>query len=136
MNTPPNDSPDLQAALEAAAAQTGQEQYVLRLVIAGTTHRSNQAVANLKAICDQYLPGRYELEIIDIYQQPELAAGLQVIAAPTLVKKRPLPLRKLVGNLSEVDRILLALGLLPTEKKDSSEDPEPPTPAASVRTEP
>lgn len=99
-----------------AAAESAQEKFVLRLVIAGASRRSIEAVANLKAICDKHLPGRYELEIIDIYQQPELAQGLQVIAAPTLVKRLPPPTRMLVGNLSQADRILLALGL-PSEAK-------------------
>lgn len=110
---------DAQAELEKAFASSGKNKFVLRLVIAGTTRRSNAAVANLKAICDKYLPGRYELEVIDIYQQPELAEGLQVIAAPTLVKRLPLPLRKIVGDLSQADRILLALGLPPETKEET-----------------
>jgi len=127
---------DLSAELEQAVAEVGHEKVVLRLVIAGATRRSNQAVASLKAICEKYLPGRYELEIIDIYQQPELAAGLQVIAAPTLVKRLPPPLRKLVGDLSDADRILLALGLPPEKKEGASADTDEPPPAAPPRTKP
>lgn len=96
--------------------------YVLRLVVAGTSRRSNRAIANLKEICDCYLPGRYELEIIDIYQQPELAEGLQILAVPTLLKQLPPPLRRLVGDLSQADRILLALGL-PAEQGVSMAEP-------------
>jgi circadian clock protein KaiB len=106
------------AKLEKAVEQSRQDKYVLRLVIAGTSRRSNKAVANLKEICDRYLPGRYELEIIDIYQQPELAQGLQVIGAPTLLKRLPPPLRRLVGDLSQKERILLALGLPPNDKEE------------------
>ena len=105
--------------LEKVLARRGRAKYVLRLVIAGNTRRSNQAVANLREICEKYLRGRYELEVIDIYQQPELAAGLQVVAAPTLVKRLPPPLRTLVGNCSQVNRILLALGLPPATKDDT-----------------
>lgn len=105
------DSEDALAKLENACASVSHEKYVLRLVIAGTTPRSSEAVASLTDICETYLPGRYELEVIDIFQQPELAEGLQVVAAPTLLKQLPLPLRKLVGDLSRIDRILLALGL-------------------------
>ena len=111
MNHALPDSAGIKAKLEQAHADSVQGKHVLCLVIAGNTRRSNAAVANLKEICEKYLLGRYELEIVDIYQQPELAEGLQVVAAPTLLRKMPLPVRTLVGNLSEVDRILLALGL-------------------------
>jgi circadian clock protein KaiB len=85
--------------------------YVLCLYVTGLTPHSTQAVANLKAICEEYLAGRYDLEVIDLYQQPALAKGEQIIAAPTLVKKRPLPPRRLVGNLSQTDRVLTALNI-------------------------
>ncbi len=94
-----------------AAVAPEPERYVLRLVIAGTSRRSTDAIANLTAICEKYLPGRYDLEIIDIYQQPELAESLQVVAAPTLLKQMPPPLRRLVGDLSQAKRILFALDL-------------------------
>src|SRR5512147_1071241 len=85
--------------------------YVLRLYVTGLTPRSTTAISNIKEICERYLKNRYELEIIDIYQQPALAEGEQIIAAPTLIKKLPLPLRRLIGDLSDEDRVLLGLDL-------------------------
>ncbi len=85
--------------------------YVLRLYITGMTPRSAEAIASIKTICEKHLDGHYDLEVIDIYQQPSLAKDEQIIAAPTLVKKLPLPLRRLVGNLSQEDRVLLGLDL-------------------------
>jgi circadian clock protein KaiB len=90
---------------------SADERFVLCLVIAGATPRSRLAVANLMAICDVHLVGRCVLEIVDIYQQPERAAMLQVVVAPTLLKREPQPSRRLVGDLSRMDRILEALGL-------------------------
>jgi circadian clock protein KaiB len=90
---------------------TRDQRYVLRLYVTGLTPNSTRAVANAKAICEEHLQGRYDLQIIDIYQQPKLAKGMQIIAAPTLVKKLPLPLRRLVGDLSQVERVLKGLDL-------------------------
>ncbi len=87
------------------------ERYVLRLYFKGMTSKSTQAGLNIKKICEENLKGRYELEVIDIYQQPVLAKDEQIIAAPTLVKKLPLPLRKLIGDMSDKERILLGLDL-------------------------
>ena len=89
------------------------KKYVLRLYIAGVTPKSTRAIMNVKKICEEYLKGRYELEVIDIYQQPILAKGEQIIAAPTLLKKLPLPLRKLVGDMSDTEKILVGLDLRP-----------------------
>jgi circadian clock protein KaiB len=97
----------------AASARKGSERYILRLYVTGMTPRSSSAIATLKALCAEHLQGRYELEVIDIYQQPALAKEEQIIAAPTLVKKLPLPLRRLIGNLSDVERVLMALELRP-----------------------
>jgi len=83
----------------------------LRLYITGATPRSTQAVLNIRKICEEYLRGRYDLEVIDMYQQPILAEGEQIIAAPTLIKKLPLPLRRFIGDLSNIDRILVGLDL-------------------------
>jgi circadian clock protein KaiB len=91
------------------------KKYVLRLYVAGATPRSTEAIVNIKKICEEYLKGRYELEVIDIYQQPVLAKGEQIIAAPTLVKKLPLPLRRFIGSMYDVDRILVGLDLKPKE---------------------
>ncbi len=94
--------------------------YVLRLYITGTTPRSEEAIRNIKKICEQELKGRYELEIIDIYQQPELAKKEQILAAPTLIRKLPLPLRKLVGDMSDKERVVVGLEIQP-EKKSKKE---------------
>lgn len=94
--------------------QKGDTQiYLLRLYIAGMTDKSARAVQNIKKICDENLHGRYELEVIDIYQQPELAHDAQIIAAPMLVKKLPLPLRRLIGDMTNKERILVGLDLRP-----------------------
>jgi len=89
------------------------KKYVLRLYIAGVTPKSTRAIMNVKKICEEHLKGRYELEVIDIYQQPILAKGEQIIAVPTLLKKLPLPLRKLVGDMSDTEKILVGLDLRP-----------------------
>ena len=86
--------------------------YVLRLYIAGTTPRSTRAVANIREICERNLNGRYDLEVIDIYQKPELASDAQVLAAPTLVKQLPLPLRRFIGDLSDKERILVGMDII------------------------
>ncbi len=100
-------------AFERALQTTADERYVLRLYVTGSTPRSLRAVENIKKVCEEHLSGRYDLEVIDIYQQPTLAKGEQIIAAPTLIKKIPLPLRKFVGDLADQDRILLGLDLKP-----------------------
>lgn len=91
-------------------------QYELRLYVISTTPQSMRAVANLRRICDEHLPGRYVLEVIDLAKHPALAQGEQIIAAPTLVKKLPLPLRRFIGDLSQTDRVLLGLDLLRTQE--------------------
>jgi circadian clock protein KaiB len=92
------------------AADTGR--YVLKLYVTGKTSRSTRAVENLRAICDEYLEARYDLEVIDIYQQPALLAGEQIIAVPTLVKRFPLPIRRLVGDMANRRRVLVGLDLV------------------------
>jgi circadian clock protein KaiB len=92
------------------------KEYVLRLYVAGTTSKSIRAVANIKEICESSLKNRYDLEVIDIYQQPVLMKGEQIIAAPTLVKKLPLPLRKFIGDMSDTERILVGLDLRPRDQ--------------------
>jgi circadian clock protein KaiB len=85
--------------------------YQLQLYVTGTTARSLQAVANLRALCEEHLAGRYELEVIDMYQQPGQAAVGQIIAAPTLIKKFPAPLIRMVGNLANREQLLVKLNL-------------------------
>ena len=87
--------------------------YVLRLYVTGATPRSTRAIANIRKLCEEHLKGRYSLEVIDIYQQAPLAAEEQIIAAPTLIKKLPLPLRQMVGDLSDQERVLIGLDLRP-----------------------
>src|SRR5262245_16332550 len=89
------------------------DRYELCLHVAGLSPQSTLAVANVKGICETHLAGRYDLEVVDLYQQPALARGEQILAAPTLVKKKPLPLRRLVGNMSRTDRVLVGLGVRP-----------------------
>lgn len=86
--------------------------YVLRLFVTGMTARSSRAVNNLRAICDEYLDGHYDLEVIDIYQQPVLTKGEQIVAAPTLIKKFPLPMRRIIGDMSNRDGVLQGLDLV------------------------
>lgn len=101
---------------EKANTLNAQSKYVLRLYVTGTTSRSVNAIRNIKNICDMQLKGAYELEVIDICQQPSLAKGDQIIATPTLLKKLPLPLRRFIGDMSDTDRIILALDLRPNRK--------------------
>jgi circadian clock protein KaiB len=90
--------------------------YALRLYITGQTPRSLQSVENLRALCDKYLPNQFDLEVVDIYQQPAMAAAGQIIAAPTLIKSMPLPLRRLVGDFSDQNRVILGLDIKPDEE--------------------
>jgi len=110
--TIPKDPDHIRAAFEEAAQTPVAERYVLRLYVTGMTPRSARAVKNLQVICDEYLNGRYDLEVVDIYQQPVLTKGEQIIAAPTLIKKLPLPMRRIIGDMSNRDRVLLGLDLI------------------------
>jgi circadian clock protein KaiB len=101
----------LEERLEKAAA--GDERYVLRLYVTGQTPRSRRAIENIKHICEKHLAGRYDLEVIDIYQRPSLAAGERIIAAPTLVKTLPMPIRRFVGDLSDTEKVLFGLDVVP-----------------------
>src|SRR5262245_9236476 len=87
--------------------------YVLRLYVTGMTPRSTRALAVIRAACEEHLSGRYDLEVIDIYQHPVLTREEQIVAAPTLVKKLPAPLRRLIGDLSDTERVLIGLDVLP-----------------------
>lgn len=92
-------------------AKDGNKKYVLKLYVTGATRRSQKAITNLNAICEEYLQGRYDLQIVDIYQSPVLAKDADILAAPTLVKQLPLPVRRLIGDLSERGRVLVLLDL-------------------------
>jgi circadian clock protein KaiB len=87
--------------------------YRLKLFLTGTTPRSARAIRNLRAICEEYLPGRYDLEVVDIYQHPENVRTEQIIVTPTLVRQGPLPVRKLIGDLSDTARVLAGLDIVP-----------------------
>jgi len=99
------------ADFAAAAANLDTVCYVLRLYVTGTTRNSERAIVNIRKICEEHLRGRYDLAIVDVSQQPTLAEGEQIIAAPTLIKKLPLPLRRFIGDMSQTERILLGLEL-------------------------
>jgi circadian clock protein KaiB len=97
--------------MERAIQEQQRRRYKLRLYVAGLSDKSLRAIENLKKICEEHLKGRYELEVVDIYQQPHLAQKEQIIAAPTLVKELPLPLRKFIGDMSQTEKILVGLEL-------------------------
>ena len=96
-----------------AAARQDPATYVFRLYVAGMTPKSTQAIASIRELCKKHLAGRYELEVIDIYQQPELTREEQIIASPTLIKKLPLPLRRFIGDMSDTDKFLVGIDLKP-----------------------
>ena len=87
--------------------------YNLRLYVAGNTPKSAAALANLKQICEEHLAGRYRIEVIDLLENPQLAAGDQILAVPTLVRRLPPPLKRIIGNLSDSERVLVGLDLQP-----------------------
>lgn len=105
----PNDDPPGLDDRPSAEPEPGR--YLLRLFVTGMTPRSTDAIARIKAICEEHLNGQYELEVIDIYQQPDVARSEQIVATPTLIKKLPAPLRRLVGDLSNKERVLLGLNI-------------------------
>jgi circadian clock protein KaiB len=113
--TPDVPSSPAPAAAAPKAERSNDERYILRLYVAGMTSRSARAVENVRAFCQKHLEGRYDLQVIDVYQQPALARSEQLIAAPTLIKKLPLPLRRLIGDMSNEGRILVGLDLVPRE---------------------
>ncbi len=105
----PQKTANRREAFEQGLVRTGEAPYVLSLYVAGFTRRSTQAITNLKAICETHLQGRYELEVIDICQQPVLAREQEIVAVPTLIKRTPLPLCRLIGDMSNEERVLRGL---------------------------
>ena len=101
------------AFVPAPVAEPDAAHYQLRLFVTGTTPRSARAIQNIRAICEEYLQGRYYLEVIDIYQHPEHVKAEQIFVTPTLVKRLPFPVRKLIGDLSDTGRVLIGLDLAP-----------------------
>ncbi|MHB8832741.1 MAG: circadian clock KaiB family protein [Desulfobacteria bacterium] len=102
---------DTTEQFEKAVSRLAEGKYVLRLYVAGMTPNSARAIANLKKICEEHLAGRYDLNVIDVYRKPTLAKGEQIIAAPTLIKKLPLPMRKLIGDMSDEGKVLIGLDI-------------------------
>jgi circadian clock protein KaiB len=100
---------------EQSLSQSKEEHYTLRLYISGTTIQSVTALQNIKKICEEHLQGRYELEVIDIYQQTEAVISENIVAVPTLIKKLPLPLQKMIGNLSNTEKVLIGLDIMPKQ---------------------
>jgi circadian clock protein KaiB len=118
MESPPKKSsparkrkPELAGELEQPGSNSRLAKYVFRLYVSGSTLKSALAVENIKRICEQHLKNRYDLEVIDIYQQPNLARDEQIVAVPTLIKRRPLPLQRFIGDLSDLKKVLFGLDL-------------------------
>ena len=103
--------PELAVELEQPGSSSRQAEYVLRLYVSGSTAKSGLAIESIKRICEHHLKNRYDLEVIDIYQQPNLAREEQIVAVPTLIKRFPLPLRRLIGDLSNPKKVLFGLDL-------------------------
>jgi circadian clock protein KaiB len=115
---------DITPPAEVGVAVPASAHYILRLYVTGATPRSARAISNIRKICEEHLEGRYDLEVVDITEHPMLAEGEQIIAAPTLIKKLPLPLRRFIGDMSQTERILLGLDLREAaEKASSARDP-------------
>lgn len=106
-------------ATEAAAADPAASHYVLRLYITGSTQHSTRAIINIRKLCEEHLEGRYDLEVMDIARHPELAGSEEIIAAPTLIKKSPLPLRRFIGDMAQTERILAGLDLCASSRNAS-----------------
>ncbi len=105
--TPRDAAPDFELSLRGGS----DARYTLRLYVTGMTPRSLRAIENIKRVCEQSLKDRYSLEVVDIYLHPELASSAQIIAAPTLIKDLPLPLRRIIGDLSDREKVLVGLDL-------------------------
>ena len=101
--------------LDAAHLENTQARYRLRLFVTGSTPRSSRAIENMLRICEEYLKGRYEYEVVDVYQNPEATRELQIVATPTLVKLLPGPLRRVIGDLSDKQRVLKGLNINPLD---------------------
>ncbi len=99
------------ARYEKKIKKSEEQQYILRLYIAGMTPKSKRAILNIKKLCDGHLKDRYNLEVVDILRNPVLASGEQIVATPTLIRKIPLPLRRFIGDMTEAERVLLGIDL-------------------------
>ncbi len=108
---PVPDGDATRARLSRAARARASQRYVLKLYVTGMTPNSRRAIEGVRALCEEHLEGRYQLEVIDIYQLPALARDEQIVATPTLIKVLPAPLRKFIGNLSNIEKVLFGLDL-------------------------
>lgn len=99
--------------MKSATMSESKVKWELRLYVAGQTPKSVKAFTNLKKLCEEHLPGEYQIEVIDLLEQPQLADGDQIVAIPTLVRKLPEPMRKIIGDLSNKERVLIGLDLRP-----------------------
>jgi circadian clock protein KaiB len=106
----------IESNMDGSIADPGAESWCLRLYVAGQSPRSLRAFENLKELCETHLAGRYQIEIIDLMENPKLARGDQIVAVPTLVRKLPEPVRKIIGDLSDSDRVLVGLDLRPRRR--------------------
>ena len=108
-------SPTKMTTKTAAKAKPERKAWELRLYVAGQTPKSLQAFANLKRICEQHLAGKYRIEVVDLLEHPRLAKGDQIFAIPTLVRRLPPPLKKIIGDLSNTDRVIVGLDIRPND---------------------
>jgi circadian clock protein KaiB len=97
--------------VNSAPLEVASTHYILKLYVAGQSPKSVNAIVNIKKVCEENLQGRYELDVIDLYQQPQLAQGEQIVAIPTLIRNLPLPLRRIIGDLSNTERVLVGLDI-------------------------
>ncbi len=111
---------DVSEEFEKALAREDRKKYLLRLYVTGATPKSAMAISNIKKICEANLKGRYELEVIDAFQKPWMAKQDQVVAMPTLIKELPPPLRRVIGDLSDKERVLVGLDLIESEQSDET----------------
>jgi circadian clock protein KaiB len=111
--TAPEEIPVVTVTADGGSSADAAQRYILKLYVTGLTNRSARAIENLQTFCEKHLSGRYELQVIDVYQQPELTRSEQIVAIPTLIKKLPLPLRRLIGDMSDEERVLVGLDILP-----------------------
>ena len=113
-------SPRPKANGSRKAAKDADQEYLLRLYVAGQTPKSLQAFANLREICETHLKGRYRIEVVDLIQQPALARGDQILALPAVVRQLPPPVKKIIGDFSNAERVLVGLDLRPLKKPRSA----------------
>jgi circadian clock protein KaiB len=106
---------DYEPVMDQPEDLSDEKNYTLRLYVAGHTKKSLAAFANLKKICEEHLRGKYTIEVIDLLENPQLAKGDQILAVPTLVRRLPPPIKKIIGDLSNTERVLVGLDILPKE---------------------